>query len=80
MMGLPSSINKAIKVINNVISSQAGTVKIHNPRQELSGALTETSKVVSQIPSFASDARNMSNIATTALNQYDTSINWLTKP
>ncbi|WP_378950949.1 hypothetical protein [Pelosinus sp. sgz500959] len=62
------------KVTNNMIGSSIGTATIRNPRQELSGALAETSKVVSQIPGFASDVQNLSSIATTTLNNYGASI------
>lgn len=62
------------KVTNNIIGSEVGTATIRNPRQQLSGALTETSKVVSQIPGFASDAQSLSGIATAALDNYSGSI------
>lgn len=62
------------KVTNNIIGSEIGTATIRNPRQQLSGALTETSKVVSQIPGFSSDAQSLSGIATAALDNYSGSI------
>jgi len=67
--------NQGYKVTNNIVGPSIGTATYRNPRQELSGALTETSKMVSQIPGFASDAKSMSTIATTALNNYGDSIN-----
>lgn len=62
------------KVTNHVIGANVGTGTVRNPRQELSSALTETSKVVNQIPGFTSDAQNMSRIATSALDNYGASI------
>ena len=66
--------NQGYKVTNNVVGSLIGAATYRNPRQELHGALTETSKIVDQIPAFANDAQNMSQIATTALNNYGNSI------
>jgi len=66
--------NQGYKVTNNVVGPYIGTATYRNPRQELSSALTETSKVVSQIPGFASDTQNLSTIATTALDNYGNSI------
>lgn len=66
--------NQGYKVTNNIVGPFIGTATYRNPRQELSGALTETSKVVSQIPGFASDTQNLSNIATTALDNYGNSV------
>ena len=66
--------NQGYKVTNNTVGAVIGTATYRNPRQELSGALTETNKVVSQIPSFASDTQNLSNIATTTLDNYGNSI------
>ncbi|MBC8016547.1 MAG: hypothetical protein H7X79_12495, partial [Sporomusaceae bacterium] len=66
--------NQGHKVINNVIGPSIGTATYRNPRQELGNALTETSKVVNQIPGIASDAQNLSGIATTSLDNYGASI------
>ena len=67
--------NQGHRVTNNIVGPSVGTATYRNPRQELSGALTETSKVVSQIPGIVNDTQNLSGIATTALNNYDTSLN-----
>ena len=67
--------NQGYRVINNVVGPYIGSASYRNPRQELSSALTETTKVVNQIPGISSDAQNLSGIATTALNNYGTSIN-----
>ena len=67
--------HQGYKVTNNIVGPSVGTATYRNPRQELSGALSETSKVVNQIPGMASDAKNLSSIATTSLNNYGKSIN-----
>lgn len=66
--------NQGYKVTDNVVGPAIGTATYRNPRQELSSALTETSKVVNQIPGIASDSKNLSTIATTSLENYGTSI------
>jgi len=66
--------NQGYKVTNNIVGSAIGTATYRNPRQELSGALTETNKVVSQIPAFAADTQNLSTIATTSLDNYGNSV------
>jgi ABC-type amino acid transport system permease subunit len=67
--------NQAYKVEQNTFTEYAGTVAARNPRQQLSGALTETSKFVGQVPGFAQDAQNMSGIAVSALDNYSGSMN-----
>lgn len=67
--------NQGYKLVNNVISDYVGTVSYRNPRQELGGALNETSKLVGQVPGFAQDTQNLSNIALGALNNYGGSMN-----
>ena len=62
------------KVEKDVIAAPAGTVSFRNPRQELGGALSETAKLVNQIPAFASDANQMSTITSAALNNYNGTI------
>ena len=62
------------KIAKDSISAEAGTATFRNPRQELGGALNETSKLVSQIPAFAQDAKNMSAISLQALNNYNGTI------
>ena len=66
--------NQGYQVTNNIVGPAIGTATYHNPRQDLSSALTETSQVVNQIPGVIKDTQNLSNIATTALNNYGTSI------
>lgn len=58
-----------------LIGAAAATVNVQNPRQELSNALNETSKLVGQIPGFAQDTQNLSNIAIGALDSYGGSLN-----
>jgi len=65
------------KVANGVIGGAAGTTTYTNPREKLSGALTETAKLVGHIPDFAQDARNMSSIAITALDNYGNGVSAL---
>ena len=62
------------KVSNNVVGPYIGTATYRNPRGELSSALTETAKTIGQVPGFASDAQNLSMVATTALDNYGNSI------
>jgi len=66
--------NQGYKVSNNVVGSYIGTATYRNPRGELSSALTETAKTIGQVPGFASDAQNLSMVATTALDNYGNSI------
>ena len=61
-------------VVNNTVGNLAGTASIHNPRQQLGNALTETSKLVGQIPGFAQDAQQMTTVATSALTNYGSSL------
>ena len=67
--------NAGYKLDKNVIGVYAGTASYRSPRQELGNALTETSKLVAQIPAITDDTKNMSNIALNALNNYGNSIN-----
>ncbi len=67
--------NQGYKLVNNTVTGYVGTVSYRNPRQQLGGALTETSKLVGQVPGFAQDTQNLSNIALGALNNYGGSIN-----
>jgi hypothetical protein len=62
------------KLEKNVVGAAAVTASYKNPRQELSSALTETSKLVGQIPGFAQDARSMSGIAMNALDSYNSGV------
>jgi len=55
----------------NLIGEPIGTVSYRNPRRELGNALNETSKLVAQIPGFAQDARNISNIGLGVLDNYN---------
>lgn len=67
--------NKGFKVNKDTIGDFVGSASYRNPRQELSGALTETTKLVGQVPGFAQDTQNMSQIALNALDNYNTSVN-----
>ncbi len=71
--------NKGYKLEKNRIGAYAGAASYRNPRQELSGALTETSKLVGQIPGFAQDSQNLSKIALHALDNYGSSIDAMAK-
>ena len=66
--------NQGYKITNDIVGPYIGVATYRNPRQELGNALTETNKVVSQIPSIASDTKNMSTIATSALDNYSNSV------
>lgn len=65
---------QGFKLEKNVISAFAGMASYRNPRQELSGALNETTKLVGQIPDFAKDTQNVSQIALNALDNYNKSV------
>ncbi|WP_425058597.1 hypothetical protein SCACP_32550 [Sporomusa carbonis] len=58
------------KLEKDVVGGQAATVAYKNPRRELGNALTETGKLVGQIPGFAQDAKTMSGVALGALDNY----------
>ncbi|MDR3592295.1 MAG: hypothetical protein P4N41_21760 [Negativicutes bacterium] len=62
------------KLEKNMVGVYVGSAAYRNPRQELGNALTESSKLVGQIPGFAQDAQNVSRIATGALDNYGTSV------
>ena len=67
--------NQGYRVSNNVVGGYVGTATYKNPRQQLGTALTETTKIVDQIPGFAQDSQNLNSIATQSLNNYSNSIN-----
>ncbi|MDF2635324.1 MAG: hypothetical protein K0R78_2198 [Pelosinus sp.] len=67
--------NQGYRVSNNVVGDYVGTATYNNPRQQLGTALTETTKIVEQIPGFAQDSQNLNTIATQSLNNYGNSIN-----
>jgi len=67
--------NQGYSVSNNVVGAYIGTATYRNPRQQLGNALSETTKIVDQIPGFAKDAQSLNNIATLTLNNYDNSVN-----
>lgn len=67
--------NQGYSVSNNVVGSYIGTATYRNPRQQLGTALSETTKIVDQIPGFAKDAQSLNTIATLTLNNYGNSIN-----
>lgn len=71
--------DKGYKLENNQIGAYAGVASYRNPRQELSGALTETTKIVDQIPGFAQDSQNLSKIAFNALDNYGGSVDAMEK-
>ncbi len=62
------------KLEKNLAGGQAVTAAYKNPRQQLGNALTETGKLVSQIPGFAQDSKNLSAVALGALDNYGSSI------
>ncbi len=62
------------KLDKEVVAGLAGTAAYTNPRQQLGGALSETTKLVTQIPAFAQDAQNMSAITLSALNNYSSTV------
>ncbi|MDF2930081.1 MAG: hypothetical protein K0Q75_2319 [Anaerospora sp.] len=65
---------QAYKLDKEVVTGLAGTAAYTNPRQQLGGALSETTKLVTQIPAFAQDAQNMSAITLSALNNYSSTV------
>ena len=65
------------KVAKDAIATVAGTASARNPRQELGSALSETAKLVNQIPAFAQDAKSMSGISLGALDNYNNTISAL---
>lgn len=67
------------KVSNNVVGEAVGNASYRNPRQELGEALTETTKLVGQVPGFAEDSRNLAGISLRALDNYDGSVNAMEK-
>jgi uncharacterized protein YjgD (DUF1641 family) len=67
--------NQGYSVSNNAVGAYVGTATYRNPRQQLGTALSETTKIVDQIPGFAQDAQSLNNIATSSLNNYGNSIN-----
>ncbi len=73
------SHNQGYKLINNIIGDYVGTATYQNPRQQLGSALTETTKLVGQIPGFAQDSSNMSQIALSALDSYGSNIGTIEK-
>ena len=68
------SNNQGYKVDNNIVGPYIGTATYKNPRQELSNALTETTKIVNKIPEVAQDTKNLTNIGINALDNYGTSV------
>lgn len=58
------------KLEKELVSGKAVTATYKNPRQELGTALTETGKLVGQIPGFAQDAKSLSAIALNTLDSY----------
>ncbi|SDD81736.1 hypothetical protein [Sporomusa acidovorans] len=69
---------KGYKLEKDVVGSPVAAATYKNPRQELGSALSETGKLVGQIPGFAQDAKSMSQIALGALDNYGNSIDALT--
>lgn len=67
--------NQGYRVSNNAVGTYVGTAAYRNPRQQLGTALSETTKIVDQIPGFAQDAQSLNSIATSSLNNYGASIN-----
>ena len=65
---------QAYLITNNKIGAVAGMADVHNPRQKFGDALTETSKLVLQIPGISGDAQNMAGIAGNALDNYGGSL------
>ncbi len=62
------------KMVKGEIGPAVGTAIVQNPRAQFSNALKETVKLTAQIPGFATDAREMSSVAVSALNNYGESI------
>ncbi|TCL35378.1 hypothetical protein EV210_11236 [Anaerospora hongkongensis] len=62
------------KLKDNRIGEEAFTATYRNPRQQLANALTETSKLVGQIPGLAVDTQNMAGIGINTLNNYNNGV------
>lgn len=67
--------NKGYRLDKSLIGDPIVTANINNPRQQFASALNETSKLVGQVPGFAQDTQNLSNIALGALDNYGSSLN-----
>lgn len=66
--------NAGRKLKDNRIGEEAFTATYRNPRQQLASALTETSKLVGQIPGLAADTQNMAGIGINTLNNYNNGV------
>lgn len=64
---------------DNVIAGAAATAAYRNPRQQLANALTETSKLVGQIPGLALDTQNMAGIGIHTLDNYNNGVGAIEK-
>ncbi|SMC38649.1 hypothetical protein [Sporomusa malonica] len=62
------------KLEKNAVSGQIVTATYKNPRQELGTALSETGKLVGQIPGFAQDTKSLSSVALGALDNYGSGV------
>lgn len=62
------------KLEKNVVGEQIATATYKNPRQELGSALSETGKLVGQIPGFAQDTKSLSSVALGALDNYGSGV------
>ena len=68
---------QAYRVDQNVIGEAAGGAQYQSPRLQLASALTETGKLVGQIPDYTRDAKALSQTAYGALDQYNASLDKL---
>lgn len=70
----PGGSAQGIKLERNVAGGQAVMASYENPRRKLGDALSDTGKIIEQIPGFAKDTKNLSSIALGALGNYDSSV------
>ncbi|HWR44334.1 hypothetical protein [Sporomusa sp.] len=70
----PAGKIQGYKLEKNVVGGHLVTASYKNPRQELGNALTETGKLVAQIPGFAQDTKSLSSIALGALDNYGSGV------
>lgn len=61
-------------VSQNAIGAAVGQASYRSPRQELGNALTETGKVVAEVPGLLQSGQSMSRIAYGTLDQYSSAL------
>lgn len=62
---------QAFKLQKDTVGEPAGTVTLANPRQQLATALSDTSKLLQQVPELGKDVQQSTQIALKVLDNYD---------